>query len=306
MKLVLMTQEEIDNYYFLVEQIEYLYGEVAGDFYSYCYKGQKRWLYACENNFTILGIDGDYILYTSFCLDQNNQLIYAEYDDFYAYLNDRNRMVLSKENEYISHSLQVSKRLQTFEDDGRDGLIVYYQHNENTDEQLFISYKCMYQENGKIYPSSFCYSFSIQFEHKGKVTHYIQFMIDSRYFSFDLITIREFGLLDFMKKGAVALQKGTSIKRYFKTIQQLEDGTCVTLWGIAKPYLLDEIKSIIESKGFSFEVPEYVLNYYNYVYLEREEIDCLVSEIQNMNLFIKNQNIIELKKIKENGSNEDN
>jgi len=62
----------------------------------------------------------------------------------------------------------------------------------------------------------------------------------------------------------------------------------------------------VASKGFSFEVPEYVLNYYNYVYLEREEIDCLVSEIQNMNLFIKNQNVIELKKIKENGSNEDN
>lgn len=249
-------------------QIADLYGDLSGEFYSYTYGGKERYLYSLNGNYTALEIDENYLLYTNFCLDEDYRLVYVEYDDFFAYLGNNNKLLLSMEEDYISHSIEFNK-----------DLIVHYQYNVKTDEKLFMTYQYNYQERQSIYEGLLKEPFIIQFINNKDTEQYIRIMFKQGYLSYDLLTIREFGLLKFMKQGSFVLQNKKTINRYFKTLKQFSNGVCMTLWGVTKPSTLRSIKDKIKEKGFYTEIPTYVLNYYNDH--EIEEFKMLASAIKS-------------------------
>lgn len=270
-KLEKLTQNEVNNKAFLIDQIFDLYGGVPGEFYSYRYENEERWLYRDELYCTILGIDGEYIVYTSFMVDEDYDLSYMEFDNFSVAKNINGEKILYREGNPIMESLTMKKRLESANNNDFDGIITHHLINSKSREEVLITYKAIYRDNPHYYQSLFHKPFIISFINNGKIEQYMLYDTSIDYISYDIITIKEFGLIEFMKNGSYSLQKNKSITRYFKIKKMLSDGTCILLYPFSKAYTGEDMKNMLKLKGFTGEVDDYMLNYYNENYLECAE-----------------------------------
>lgn len=270
-KLEKLSREEVNNKPFLIDQIFDLYGGVPGEFYSYEYNGEERWLYRDGLYCTILGIEGEYIVYTSFMVDEDYDVSYMEFDEFSVAKNQNGEKLLYKEGTSIAESITMQKRKDSASLNDLDGLITHHLVNTKSGEELLITYKALYRENPDYYQSLFYRPFIFSFIKKGKVEQYMQYTTSTDYLSYDVITIKEFGLVEFMQNGSYALQQERSITRYFKIKAQLSDGRCVLLYPLSRAYTEEDMDKKIEEKGFTRKIKDYVLDYYNGAYLERAE-----------------------------------
>ncbi len=275
-----LSTDEVNNKPFLINQIFDLYGDVPGEFYSYKYNGEDRWLYRDELYCTILGLEGEYIVYTSFMLNEDYELSYMEFDEFSAALNKNGEMLLWNEEKDVAESITMKERNESACVNELDGIIIHHQVNIKTGEELLISYKALYRRDPDYYQSLFTNPFIYSFINGSKVEQYMQFRTSTDYRSYDLITIKEFGLSEFLQKGAYELQKEKSITRYFKIRGQLADGTCLLFYPLFKGYTEDQMDEILKEKGFSREVNDYILDYYNGNYLECTEYKDLAEAIK--------------------------
>lgn len=288
-----LRREEVNQKPFLINQIFDLYGGVPGEFYYYKYQENDRWLYRDGFYFTILGIEGEYIVYTSFMMNEDYELSYMEFDNFSAALNNNGEILLWKEGSPIAQSLILQKRNRSEND--FDGLLIHHQVNCNTNEELLISYKTCYRENTSFYPGEIRSPFLICFKKENKVEQYLQFITSLDYWSYDLLTIKEFGLNAFLQKGSYSLQKERSITRYFKIKGKKVDGTCILLYPFSKGYTLEEMDEMLEKKGFTRKVEEYLLNYYNGKYFEYAEYQELVKSLKKYDKHLNYE--LKLKKV---------
>ncbi len=294
-----MNVEELNNNQFLTNQIMDLYGEVSGDFFSYCYNGEERWLYRDDLYCTILGLDGEYVLYTSFMIDEEYNLFYMDFDDFIVSRSRNGEMLLWQEGSPIAESLAMQKRSKRASINDLDGLITHYQVNFATKEELIIAYKTLYKEKQEFFQSNFLKPLAFSFINDGKVEQYLEFTTNIDNLSYDLITIREYGLTQFLQNGSYALQKDKSITRYFKIRGQKSDGTCLLFYPFFKGYTLEEMDALITQKGFKRDVCDNMLDYYNGNYLECDEYKELALAIKNyVNSTGKEKNLV--KSIKRN------
>ncbi len=275
-----LSRDEVNSKPFLIIQIFDLYGDVPGEFYSYEYQGEDRWLYRDDLYCTILGIEGEYIVYTSFMMDEDYNLSYMEFDEFSVARSQNNEMLLWREDTQLAESLTMSQRCDSAINNDLDGLIIHHQINSKTQEEMLVSYRAMYRNDPVFYQSQFMRPFIICFINKGKVEKYMQYITSTDYLSYDLITIKEFGLAEFIQNGSYALQKDRSITRYFKIKAQKSDGSCILLYPFSKGYTPEEMDEMIESKGFTRKIDDNVLDYYNGKYLECAEYKELVEALQ--------------------------
>lgn len=276
-----MSREEVNSKPFLINQIFDLYGGVPGEFYSYQYVGEDRWLYRDDLYCTILGIEGEYIVYTSFMLDEDYDVCYMEFDEFSVAKNKNGEKLLYREEASIAESLTMQKRNDGASNNDLDGLITHHLINTNSGEELLITYKALYRENPDYYQSLFYRPFIFSFINKGKVEQYMQYTTSTDYLSYDIITIKEFGLAEFLQNGSYALQKDRNITRYFKIKAQLSDGRCVLLYPLSKAFKEEDMNKKLEEKGFSRRVNDCVLDYYNGAYLECAEYKDLAEALQS-------------------------
>lgn len=98
--------------------------------------------------------------------------------------------------------------------------------------------------------------------------------------SYNIITLREFGLKRFLKEGAYTLQKEDPIKRYFKVWHESNEGNLVLLYPISHIYKLDDIYKLIESKGFMTGPSDEAMSYFNGEFSERKEIEEVLEAIK--------------------------
>ena len=289
-----LSIDEINNNQFLTNQIFDLYGEVSGKFFSYDYDGEERWLYRDDLYCTILSREGEYVLYTSFMIDEEYNLFYMDFDDFCVSRSKDGQMLLWQEGSSIAESLTLQKRAVKDSVNDLDGLITHYQVNSDTGEDLLISYKTLYKKNAEFFQSNFLNPFSFSFINNGKLEQYLQFTTNMNYISYDLITIREYGLAQFLQNGSYALQKDKSITRYFKIRGQKSDGMCLLYYPFFKGHTLEEMDLLIEQKGFSRSVNDNMLDYYNGNYLEYSEYNDLASAIKNYDSSNKEKNFVKV------------
>lgn len=280
-KLEKLTLEEINKEPAYIDQILSLYdGDISGEFYKYNYKGQVRWLYKLDGYCTILCNDGEDVLYTSFFVNNADySLGYMEFDEFYVGA-DNDEELIWKEGDKISESLRTLNRSEQANNDGYTGLVVHHQRNSETGEEILITYQNQYREDGQIFACNLVRPFIVSFINGKKVTQYLNFKTNCDYFSYDAITIKEYGLSEFLRRGAYALQGDYEIRRYFKVQYQKQDGTCVLGVPIFRGYKEEEMFKMIEDKGFRLEVPGYVLDYYNGNYEECAEYRELAEAIK--------------------------
>ena len=82
-------------------------------------------------------------------------------------------------------------------------------------------------------------------------------------YDYDLVAIKEFGLGEFIHKGAYSLLRDSEITRYSRGIY-LDRSDCFRcVWPFGYPYKREDIIKIIESYAFSPSVPDELLDVYN-------------------------------------------
>lgn len=274
-----MTIKEINEKPFLINQINDLYGTVEASFFEYTYNDEVRWLYSYGQHCTIVAINGKYIDYASFMVDDDYNLTYMEYDDFCVYHQGDEGLVVLDEGSNVSESLSMLRR-KTMNDSEQDGVIIHKSINNKTYEQMVVAYLCVYRDQEYYFPFNFEKPFFVAFLKGRKKEKYLLYETDSDYFSYDVITIKEFGLLDVLRNGSFTLQKEESIRRYFKVRYENKVGDCVLLMPFSRPMKIEELDKLIESKGFKREVGKNTLDYYNGLIKEKDEFYALVEAIK--------------------------
>ncbi len=284
LKLDRLSIEEINKRSDYLSILDGIYsGDFSGEFFKYNFHGDERWLYRSEGYCTILCTEGDSIGYTSFYVDSDYTLGYMEFDKFCAGVDNDEIMVWNEES-LIRESLRMVERSEFASKDGYTGVIVHHQRNDETKEDLIVSYQNQYRKDGHIYPCNLQRPFVVCFVKGNKVTRYLNFRTNRDYLSYDVITIKEYGLLEFLKNGSYALQGSHEINRYFKIKYQKSDGTCVILTPISVGYTEEEMQQMIKDKGFKVGVSQYVIDYFNGEYEEIEEYRELALALQQLDL----------------------
>lgn len=274
-----MTTDEINEKPFLINQINDIYHRVDNSFFEYTYEGETRWLYSCGQHCTILAIDGEYIAYASFMLDDEYNLIFMEFDDFDVYRHIDGRLMVSGEKSNTADALSMMKR-ETLSPDDLNGIIMHQQINKSTGEEMVVAYLCAYRDSKIYFPFNFKKPFFIAFLKGNKKTKYLLYETTTEYYSYDIITIKEFGLIEFLKNGSYTLQKDDTIQRYFKTKHENRYGDCILLYPFSHPFKIGEMDEIIESKGFTRNVNSNVIGYFNGSFKEKDEFYALVDAIK--------------------------
>lgn len=274
-----MSIDEIKQKPFLISQIYDLYSTVDDAFFEYSYNGEDRWLYSCGQTLTIIALEGEYIAYSTFKVDDDYNLVYMEYDGFDVYRHTDGSLVVSDEGSNVSEALSMLKR-GNVEDGELNGIIMHHQINKKSGEDMVVAYLTPYRESKIFYPFNFKKPFFVCFIKGNKKKKYLIYETDSDYFSYDIITIKEFGLREVLMNGSYTLQRGDSIIRYFKVKHENSVGSSILLMPFSHPYKLEEIDNLIKEKGFTREVGENTLGYFNGEYPERDEVFELIDAIK--------------------------
>ena len=80
---------------------------------------------------------------------------------------------------------------------------------------------------------------------------------------YNIAVIKDYGLAEFMEKGAYALQKDNQIVRYYKMLYQTKEGYAVTSFPFGRQYKYEEFESEFAKYGFSSKVPNYLIDIHN-------------------------------------------
>ncbi len=275
-----MNSEEVNSKPFLINQILELYGDIPGEFYSYQYNGEERWLYRDNLYCTIMNLEGKYLVYTSFMINEDYDLYYMEFGDMSATLNKSGELFLYKEDSLVAENINIQKRKEEACVNDLDGVVINHKLNTKTGEEVLIAYRIMYSEEPQFYQNMFMKPFIITFFKNGRAEQYLQYTTSIDYMSYDIITIKEFGLIKFLQNSSYALQQERSITRYFKIRGQKEDGTCILRYPFSRGYTLEEMDRMLEEKGFSRNIDEDIIDYYNGCYEESIEYKLLADAIK--------------------------
>ncbi len=274
-----MASEEINNKPFLINHIYDLYSHVEDSFFEYTYNGETRWVYSYGKNCMIIAIDGEYIAYATFMIDDDYNLTFMEFDNFSVYRHNDGSLVLLNDGSNVSEALEMHKRGDLKENE-LNGIIIHRQINNKTHEEMAVAYLCVYRDSKYFFPFNFKKPFFVAFMKGKKKQKYLLYETGTDYYSYDIITLKEFGLMDFLKEGSFTLQKEDPIRRYFKVKCENKVGKCTLLYPFSHPYKIDEIDALIHNKGFTRKVSENTLGYYNGMYPERDEFYALVEAIK--------------------------
>lgn len=276
-----MSVEEIKAKPYLLNFIYELFGDVSDSFFEYEYEGETRWFYSSGYAITLLTFDGEYIGHQMVTLDEDYNILYAEYDGFDVWKHKSGNLVVQKENGFVAERFEKKKLDDNARDDNRNGIILYYQYNANTLENMILAYNCVYRGDEAIFPFEIKIPFFVTFFKGKSVKKYVLYETDTDYMSYNIITLREFGLKRFLKEGAYTLQKEDPIKRYFKVWHESNEGNLVLLYPISHIYKLDDIYKLIESKGFMTGPSDEAMSYFNGEFSERKEIEEVVEAIKS-------------------------
>jgi hypothetical protein len=140
-----------------------------------------------------------------------------------------------------------------------------------------LIYQQMYNSQGKVYgyhvgklPFQILIEKGIGAKQRGsrvpvKTRRYMRGDYDVREhpYLYNMAVIKDFGLTEFMDKGAFALQKDNQIIRYYKMMYQTKEGYAVTVFPFGKQYKYEDFEEGFAKYGFYSKVPEFLIEIHN-------------------------------------------
>lgn len=268
--------KDSENY---VDIIKENFGNLGGDFYKYNYLEKERIFY-CDGLYCIIfNHDGEYLNYGILVMDENYNLDYASLDEFNFSLKDGHLMTWDSS---VYETIDFYKKEDSVGDD-YDSSIIYIQINSLTGEELVMAYE--WNDRGaynRLYTSSLKEPYSLAFLQNKKLQKYVLVKAEQGLLAYDVMTIKDYGMTEFLKNGSYSLNKEKEIGRYYKVKGSLKNGKPIILYPFSKQYDALEMKTMIKDKGFKEEVPEYLIDFYNGNYEECEEYKEVINAIKDL------------------------
>ncbi len=263
---------EIPFYRNIFNQINDFYGSFEGIYYKVTVNGDTYILHRTDNCFNLFDTKTGKREIFTIDSEYNIQGLILDGMSF-RYLGGD--LIARDIKSGISSNLTLFKRVNGKDIDGYSGLAIYSQYDEKKDMRVIYTYQHMYNQDERIYDMHLQKPFTIFIEDNvtkagsGEVKPQSESFIKGDYdlrdepIGFSLATIKDFGLIPFMKNGSYSLQKQDKITRYYKILGQHKDNSAITLFPLCRQYKIEELNERVKQLGFGTEVPELLLNIYN-------------------------------------------
>lgn len=256
--------------------------EVFGDYDGYYFKlvvdGKEKILQRRDNIFAMYYLDENKNVYCDmFKVNEEYKVIGAQFDDFEMHTISGDRVIQFDDSNNIE-TLIFLKRSDGFDSDGYDGTIGYIQYNQENDVRLMLLYQQMYNNEERVFswhidrknPFQILIERGVNAKEKGSIipvrsSRYIRCDYDYRDHNayYNMAVIKDYGLKEFMEKGAYALHKEDVISRYQKIIAMTPGRYAITGFPLCSQYKYEDFSSLFKKYGFKSKVPSELLSIYN-------------------------------------------
>ena len=270
-----------------------------------CFESERFILYGVDN-----GIDLDllarsknnvFFIKNGRELEISNYLIDSNYEiSCMALGNNEYRfsdgVLLSCRDGKMEESLTLVNDMN--DEDPYMGQVIYTQYNPETDTEceLRFDHRCLLPDGKyeRIFVqrlSSFDYvSIDEQAKKKpfekgflGKKHKYFAgFSVDNDTYDYDILAIKEFGLLSYLHRGSVSLLNTDTIKRFTKGWYLTKEGNFKCMWPLGRSYTEEYVSELIERYHFSKTIPSDLIEVYNGDNKMYQYVSALLQEIKKI------------------------
>lgn len=283
-----------------------VYGDVVGVFYLLEKDGKEYLLHNEANVFMVISEEVNGVSYTMFGVDDNFELSDLGYKDFELHIMD-GEYVFQDRQTGISTSLVLKERDDGEDIDGYNGFVRYTQYNPEAKTRATVTFQHMHYGAGKISPYHIVRPFQFIFydvkqKRNGEIKinfkdQFIgrQFDYDKEKILYDIATIKDFGLSEFLEKGSYALQKEERyVNRYYKILYVSDNHYAKTGFPFTRQYTLEDMKAKLAECGFTYEIPQAYIDIYNGRDEVLKEIKELIDEIKKNVVVVDEPYVLEM------------
>lgn len=274
-----------------------LFGDYVGVFFKLYIEGREHILQRRDNLFVLYSVeDKNSVSYEMFTVDEEYKVDQAGFDDFEMYTFAGDRVIKERGSNNLD-SLVFIKRKDGGDEAGYDGSIGYIQYNQEKDVRLMLIFQQMYNTMERVYsfhvdkpPFQILIEKGVGAKQRGSILpvrqdRYIRGDFDYRDnpYLYSMAVIKDYGLMEFMEKGAYALHKENQIVRYYKMLGKREDGYAITTFPFGRQYKYEDFEQLFAQYGFKNKIPELLIAIHNgdYEELERyQDIASFMKEIE--------------------------
>lgn len=270
MELAELNETHIEKWHDIFEFVNAFFEEHDGLYYLLKNEGKESVIYKCGDSYVLFSFVDEEIYYNIFCVNENGLVVDANFEEFDVH---KLESLISIEHEKVlTETVDFLKSDMGSKFDGYDGIFQYTQYNNETDEQLILYFQHMSREDGKVFEQHLINPYLIVFQSNlksGKIRSITyaknEFDLYKNKQDYDLLTIQEYGLINFLKNGSYELQKNDKLVRYYKVFMETRK-TLLTGFPFLAGDKLEELKEMIVKKGFKPEVPDYAIRLWNGTY----------------------------------------
>lgn len=254
-----------------------LFGDYSGVFFKIIIDGVVKILQRRDDLFVIYELgENNSISYEMFSVDEDYKVSSAGFDDFEMHTISGDRVIQYRESNNIENLIFL-KRRDGGDVDGFDGSVAYVQYNQEQDVRMMLIFQQMYNSSGKIYswhvnkePFQILIERGVALKQNGRKIvprdeRYIRVNFDVRDEpgKYDICVIKDYGLKEFMDKGAFSLHKQNEIIRYYKMIAKTGDGYAITTFPFGRQYKFTDFYELFSKYGFKIRIPEQLIAIHN-------------------------------------------
>lgn len=306
-KLKELTDNDVLKHELSIRCAYQVHGDVVGTFYLLDNDGKESILHNLDNIFMIISEDNGKVSYTMFAVDDNFELSDLGYPEFEFHLLDKEYVFLDRETGN-SYSIALNERVDGEDVDGYNGYVRFTQYNPNSKDRATITFQHMYSQGRMVSPFHTKKPFQVIFQSNvrvkgngelkaGSKKQFIAktFSIYDDKLGYDIATIKDYGLSEFMEKGSYALQNNErNITRYYKILYVTSDLYASTGFPFTRQYSLEDMIAMLEEIGFGYEIPQQYLDIYNGRDELLNEVKQLIEEIKKNIVFVDEPYTLEM------------
>ncbi len=286
-----------------------LFGDYVGFYFKLIIDGKEKILQRRDDLFVLYSIeDVNLVSYEMFTVDEEYKVSSAGFDEFEIHTINGDKVLQDRGSSNLE-SLVFIKRSDGQDADGYDGSVGYIQYNQEKDVRLMLIYQQMYNTNERVYsfhvdknPFQILLEKGVNAKKNGSIlpvrsTRYIRadYDINEHEMFYNFAVIKDYGLQEFMEKGAFALHREKTISRYQKIIGMTPGKYALTGFPLCSQYRYEDFDELFAQYGFKNKVPSNLLavhngefeglNYYQQIASFMQEIEMTPpDEVVKLNL----------------------
>lgn len=293
-KITELNIQDFQKYSAALNEIDQNFDLEIGYLYKYFTNETEGLIYFNENSHLIAFyyFENQELHNTFAYFDEENKIDVFFYDNFNLLKQEQLWILTDSHN--IQHSLNFFPIPPVM--DNFNGQVVYVQHNPFTNLLISMYYNHMYQdENSKISTFALHDPWKIIMAKtnglKTKKTYILRDVAYTKTGEYNLLTLKQFGLVKFLQSSAFDLQRQDNLRNYYRVFFPWDGNYALNLFPLTKTYTEKEMMAKINSLGFSMQVNPTLIRIFNQDYEPLQNYQMLLNAIIESNNLKENKGI---------------